>query len=113
MPSVQDYSEIITTTKTKNLNSIKSNPAFIAQTFICIAVLISCLIMLNKSSYKDQSTILWSVISSIIGAYTPTASFKNSTPTQPALTLTREIPCQRKSFDSYTDSSVNANSSYD
>jgi hypothetical protein len=75
-----DIKQLVKAVKNKDTKKLKANPIFIIQLIFSSVLLAFCLIALFTRRFKDNETILWSVITGILGTYAPTSHINEPKP---------------------------------
>lgn len=102
-----DIKKLYEAAKAKDGKKIKANPIFLTQFLFSFLTLIFCMGALVSRRFKDNETILWSLLWGILGTYCPTAHMDNkpATPATPAVPpLSRDT--NSDSFDGNSSRSV-------
>lgn len=76
-----DIKQLVKAVKEKDTKKLKANPIFIIQLIFSSVLMVFCLIALFARRFRDNETILWSVITGILGTYAPTSHINE--PKQP------------------------------
>jgi hypothetical protein len=79
MPA-SDIKQLVKAVKDKDTKKLKANPIFIIQLIFSSVLMAFCLIALFTRRFKDNETILWSVITGILGTYAPTSHINDPKP---------------------------------
>jgi hypothetical protein len=85
---------LIKATKEKDYEAFKKNWLYITQTVISLTVLSFCIgyILSGKATEQNDKIIVWSILSTIIGNYLPSARFQNKPNNSTVVTEQPEMP---------------------
>lgn len=121
MKNLVGVKDLLYSIKNKDTNTIKKNGTFIVQTIISITILLFCIsyIITGKASDQNDKTIVWSLVSTIVGVYLPSASFNkksnseqsNSNNSNNGQSNNSNIPNNGQSNNSNNGHSNNSNNS--
>jgi hypothetical protein len=87
-----DLKQLAKAVKNKDINKLKSNPIFILQFLFSFIILLFCIVSLLLRRFKDNETILWSIMMGILGTYTPTSHLNDSKQATSQTQSTNPIP---------------------
>ena len=110
-----EVGKLAKTIKEKDTKKLKANPLFITQFLFSFLTLLFCMGALITRRFKDNETILWSILWGILGTYVPTAHMNDkkdagtstNTGAVPAVPgLRRKKDNERDEYDDYEYSYV-------
>lgn len=112
-----DIKKLYEAAKAKDSKKLKANPIFLTQFFFSFITLVFCMGALISRRFKDNETILWSLLWGILGTYCPTAHMDNKpapapSSAPPPLTRERENNNDQDYDMASSNSSINSVSAY-